>query len=135
MVTVAATARPAEKSSIPVVTTRLVPKRATSFEESGANTIIAAGVGQDAHAGGRRRVAEDELQVLRRQEEEPEEGEEQHHDRAAGRGEARVLEEADVEQRLLDAALPDHERDQRDRGERTGGEHRGGRPALRRALR
>ena len=33
-------------------------------------------------------------------------------------------EEADVEQRLGDAALPDHERDQRDRGERTGGEHR-----------
>ena len=94
-----------------------------------------SGVGQDAHAGGRRRVAEDELQVLRRQEEEPEEGEEQHHDRAAGRGEARVREQADVEQRLLDAALPHHERDQRDRGERTGGEHRGGRPALRRAPR
>ena len=41
----------------------------------------------------------------------------------AGRGEARVREQADVEQRLLDAALPRHERDQRDRGERAGGEH------------
>ena len=48
------------------------------------------GVGQHAHAGRRRRVAEHELQVLRRQEQEPEEGEEQHHDRGARRGEARV---------------------------------------------
>ena len=41
VVTVAAIARPIEKSSIPVVTTRLLPRRTTSFEESGANTIIA----------------------------------------------------------------------------------------------
>jgi hypothetical protein len=41
VVTVAATASPIEKSSIPVVTTRLVPRCATRFEESGANTIIA----------------------------------------------------------------------------------------------
>ena len=80
-----------------------------------------ARVGQHAHAGGRRRVAEHELQVLRRQEQEPEEREEQHHDRGAGGGEARVAEQADVEQRLRDAALPDHERGQRDRGERAGG--------------
>ena len=32
--------------------------------------------------------------------------------------------QADVEQRLVGAALPHHERDQRDRGQRTGGEHR-----------
>jgi hypothetical protein len=40
-VTVAATARPVANSSMPAVATRFVPKPATSFEESGANTIIA----------------------------------------------------------------------------------------------
>ena len=44
-VTVAAIARPAANSSIPAVTTRLVPKRATSFADSGAHTIIAPAYG------------------------------------------------------------------------------------------
>ena len=39
--TVAAMARPVAKVSIPAVTTRLVPKRATSFDDIGAATIIA----------------------------------------------------------------------------------------------
>ena len=91
-------------------------------------------VRQHPHAGGRRRVAEDELQVLRREEEEAEQGEEQHHDRAARRAEARVREQADVEQRLLGAALPADERDERDGRERAGAEDGGGGPALRRRL-
>jgi hypothetical protein len=41
VVTVDATASPAANSSIPVVTTRLVPRSATSCADSGAHTIIA----------------------------------------------------------------------------------------------
>jgi hypothetical protein len=45
VVAVAAIARPIAKSSIPAVTMRLVPRCATSLEESGANTIIAPAYG------------------------------------------------------------------------------------------
>ena len=41
VVSVAATARPVANSSMPVVVTRLVPKRRTSFDERGAKTIMA----------------------------------------------------------------------------------------------
>ena len=120
--TVPATARPAAKRSIPAVTTRRVPKRATSHEDSGAQTIIAAAYGRTRTPGLHRREAEDELQVLRREEEEPEEGEEEHHDGAARGAEARVLEQPHVEQRRRGAALVHGERRQRDRRERAGAE-------------
>ena len=45
VVTVAAIARPVANINIPAVTTRLVPKRATSFDDSGAATIIAPAYG------------------------------------------------------------------------------------------
>jgi hypothetical protein len=41
VLTVAAMARPVEKSSIPVVTTPLLPNHSTSFDDSVADTIIA----------------------------------------------------------------------------------------------
>ena len=82
-----------------------------------------SGVGQHAQAGGRRRVAEHELEVLRREKQEPEEREEQHRDGGTRGGEPRVPEQAHVEQRLIDPTLPRDERHERDCRHRDRGEH------------
>ena len=61
--------------------------------------------GQDPHAGAERGVVAQELEELRDQEDEAEEREERDRHRAAGRAEAAVEEEGDVEHRVLGGAL------------------------------
>ena len=76
---------------------------------------VRAGAGADDHAerrgdqgeaGGERRVAEDELQVLRLEEHGAGHGEEQHGQGDAGGAEGRVAEQPQVEHRVVAAHLP-----------------------------
>ena len=113
-VDVDATTRPDAKISMPVTTTRFVPSHSTSFDDSGAMTIIATANGSVRSPACERRVAEHELQVLRGEEDEAEEREEHERDGEARGGEPRVAEEANVEHRVLDAPLPGDERAERD---------------------
>ena len=89
---------------------------------------------RDADPGLERRVAEHELQVLRQEEHRAEQGEEHERDRRARGGEARVLEERDVEHRVVGVELPAtnaHQHDDR-RSRATPGS--ASRPAVRRRL-
>ena len=115
---------------IPADTTRLAPKRALSRGVSGRDDDHDRRHRQQPQRGTERRVAEDQLEVLRDEEHHAEHRHEDE-DHAAGAGaERRVPEEAHVEHRLVDVQLPEHERDEHDGGDRERGERRGARPAV-----
>ena len=70
------------------------------------------------------RVAEDELEVLRDQEHHAEHREEHEHHPAGAGAEAGVAEEPDVEHRLVDVQLPQHEDREHDERDRERAERR-----------
>jgi len=79
-------------------------------------------------------VAPYDLEVLGDEEDEAEQAEERQRHRAARGGEARVAEEAYVEQRVGAPALPEHERRKRRRGHRVAPEGGHRRPSVARRL-
>ena len=85
---------------------------------------------QQVNASGQRAVALEELEVLGDQEDEAEEAEEGDCHRAAGRGEAGVTEETDVEHRRRGTPLPHHEGGEKDGGDREAAERAGAAPAV-----
>ncbi len=95
--------------SRPAVTTIFVPDPDGEQDPGDRPDGDARRDGEDSQPGRQWRVVADELEVLRHEEDEAEQREVRERHRRAGRGEAPVAEQRDVEHGLVATPLPHHE--------------------------
>ena len=104
-----------DTSESPLATVSFVPMCSTTFALERRHDHRRDRPREEADAGLQRGVAEHELEVLGEHEDRAEHREEHGRDRAAARAEARVLEEPQVEHRLVGVQLPPEEERGHDR--------------------